>query len=299
MNLLDLNNLNTSHLKDLYSLTDDIKLNQAKYSNTLNGKTILSCFFEPSTRTQISFEMAVRKLGGNFIKFDPNLSSLKKSESIIDTLKTFKEYQPDFLIIRSPYSGMAQIAANILSNTHIINAGDGMNSHPTQALIDSYTILKRLNTINNLKIGICGDIIRNRVAHSNIELLGKILNNKIYLIAPPSMLPKFISQDYKIYHNINCLKDINLDVLMSLRIQNERKKIAFNLQDYKKNYQINENALNIEKIPIILHPGPVNINIEITEEVLNYKNIMINEQVKNSIYMRQAIMYFLMNPSLN
>ena len=261
---------------------------------TLRGKTAVNLFFEPSTRTRTSFELAAKRLSTDVINFSVPTSSVVKGESLIDTALTVQALGADFIIIRHSSSGVPHLLAKKLVAS-VINAGDGTNEHPTQALLDAFTIKEKKGKIERLKVAIVGDIIHSRVAKSNIYSLIK-LGAMVRLIGPPTLIPKEIEGiGVKVFHDMNVgLKDV--DVVMMLRIQMERQGKGFfpSTEEYSKNWGLTPERLSLAKGDVIvMHPGPMNRGIEITSEIADGPQSVILEQVTNGIAVRMAVMYLL------
>ena len=268
--------------------------NSKKVKLAKNPKNIFNLFLEPSTRTTVSFELAAKKLGHNSININFDKSSLSKGETFNDTMNTLISMKPDALIIRDKNDFSPQKISNNI-DIPIINAGDGTNEHPTQALLD-YCVIKSIFKNKKVSVAICGDIKHSRVAHSNIKLLTK-LGYEIHLIAPSYFINK--SETKKINPKITFhknLKDINgIDVLMMLRVQKERiPRGGRNIIDsFKKDFCLQSGHLTTK--PFLMHPGPVNRNIEISDEVLdNYPKSLILTQVEMGVYLRMACLKYLL-----
>ncbi len=261
---------------------------------TLRGKTAVNLFYEPSTRTRTSFELAAKRLSTDVINFSVPTSSVTKGESIIDTALTVQALGADFIIIRHSSSGVPHLLSTKL-NASIINAGDGVNEHPTQALLDAFTILEKKGKIEGLTIAIVGDIAHSRVAKSNIYCLKKLGAN-VRLVGPPTLIPKEMQEiGVDVYHR---MEDglVNIDVLMMLRIQMERQDRGFfpSTEEYSKNWGLTvERFLLAKDDVIVMHPGPMNRGIEITSEIADGPKSVILEQVTNGIAVRMAVMYLL------
>lgn len=261
---------------------------------TLRGKTAVNLFFEPSTRTRTSFELAAKRLSTDVINFSVPTSSVVKGESLIDTALTVQALGADFIIIRHSSAGVPHLLAKKL-RASVINAGDGMNEHPTQALLDSFTIREKKGRIEGLCVAIVGDIIHSRVAKSNIYSLTK-LGAKIRLIGPPTLIPREMEgMGVEVFHNIeDGLKQV--DVVMMLRIQMERQGKGFfpSTEEYFKNWGLTPERLSLAKDDaIVMHPGPMNRGIEITSEIADGPKSVILEQVTNGLAVRMAVMYLL------
>ncbi|MGL4347537.1 MAG: aspartate carbamoyltransferase catalytic subunit [Chitinophagaceae bacterium] len=263
----------------------------------LQGKTIATLFYEKSTRTRVSFELATKYLGGSTLTMNIAYSSVQKGETLIDTGRTLEVMKIDALVIRHPMAGAPALLANNVKAT-IINAGDGMNEHPTQALLDMLTIREKFPNFKNLKVAILGDIKHSRVAKSNLFGLTK-LGAKVYMYAPHTLIPKGIET---LGATITKTREEALegaDVVMGLRIQLERQQGgAFpSLSEYHQFYGINKLVLKYaKKNALIMHPGPVNRGVEMTSEVIDHHNSKINEQVLNGIAVRMALLSLLIQP---
>jgi aspartate carbamoyltransferase catalytic subunit len=261
---------------------------------TLRGKTAVNLFFEPSTRTRTSFELAAKRLSTDVINFSVPTSSFVKGESLIDTALTVQALGADFIIIRHSSAGVPHLLAQKL-RASVINAGDGTNEHPTQALLDAFTIKEKKGNIEGLDIAIVGDIMHSRVAKSNIYSLIK-LGAKIRLIGPPTLIPGEIEEiGVKVFHSMEAgLKDV--DVVMMLRIQMERQSKGFfpSTEEYSKNWGLTPERLSVARDDVIvMHPGPMNRGIEISSEIADGPRSVILEQVTNGLAVRMAVMYLL------
>jgi aspartate carbamoyltransferase catalytic subunit len=261
---------------------------------TLRGKTAVNLFFEPSTRTRTSFELAAKRLSTDVINFSIPTSSVVKGESLIDTALTVQALGADFIIIRHPSAGAPSLLAKKL-RASVINAGDGTNEHPTQALLDAFTIKEKKERTEGLIVAIVGDIIHSRVAKSNIYCLKK-LGAMVRLIGPPTLIPKEMEDiGVDIFHSMEeGLKDI--DVVMMLRIQMERQGKGFfpSTDEYSKNWGLTLERLSLAKgDAIVMHPGPMNRGIEIASEIADGPRSVILEQVTNGLAVRMAAMYLL------
>ena len=260
----------------------------------LKGKTMTTLFYENSTRTRTSFELAAKYLSASTANVSESSSSVKKGETLADTGKTLEYLKNDFLVIRHPMSGAAAfLAANV--SCSVINGGDGTNEHPTQALLDFYTIREKYDKIDGLKVVIAGDILHSRVAKSNIYLLTKYGAN-ITLFAPKSLMPSGIENlGVNIcYEKQTALK--SADVIIGLRIQKERQDAGLfpSLSEYAQIYGINDcDIQNYSRDALVLHPGPVNRGVEFTSSVIDGEASKINEQVLNGISVRMAILTLL------
>ena len=261
---------------------------------TLRHLTIANVFFENSTRTKLSFELAEKRLSADIINFSSSVSSVEKGETLLDTINNLLVMKVDMLVMRHPNPGAPHfIAKNI--NASVINAGDGTHEHPTQALLDSYSIKEKLGTLKNKKIAIIGDISHSRVALSNIYALKK-LGAKVLVCGPTTLIPKYIKDiGVEVENDIkNALKWC--DVANVLRIQLERQNAKYfpSLREYSLYFGINKKLLDIvNKDIIIMHPGPINRGVEINSDVADSKNSIILDQVQNGVAIRMAVMYLL------
>ena len=298
-NLIDILDFSTDELYELMDTAIDIIANPGKYSEKCKGKKLATLFFEPSTRTRLSFELAAKYLGGVAANVSVSTSSVSKGETLYDTAVTIKQMATDIIIIRHASSGAPHFLAKNLPCT-IINAGDGMNEHPTQALLDALTIRQKKGQIEGLKVAIVGDIAHSRVAKSNIYLLNK-LGADVVLGAPRTLIPAELENlNVKVYQNVeDAIK--NADCVMGLRIQNERIKdnLFPSTREYSKFFGLDEKKISLAKDDaIIMHPGPVNRGVELSSDVVDRVNSVINEQVTNGVAVRMAVMYLLSRKEL-
>ncbi|MCY3675056.1 MAG: aspartate carbamoyltransferase catalytic subunit [Paracoccaceae bacterium] len=296
--LLGIENLTVQEIDTILDRANDfVNLNRQsiKQSSELEGKTQINIFFENSTRTQASFELAGKRLGADVMNLGVDKSSVGKGETLIDTALTLNAMQPDILVIRHPSSG----AANLLSDKvhcSVINAGDGTHEHPTQALLDALTIQRTKKTLSGLKVAICGDIKHSRVARSNIQLLGK-KGNLIRLVGPRTLMPSEIEElGVEIYHDLEQgLKGV--DIVMMLRLQKERMAGALipSVREYYKTYGLTyEKLQHARKDAIVMHPGPMNRGIEIDGNLADDINhSVIQNQVEFGVATRMAVMCYL------
>lgn len=261
---------------------------------SLRHLTIANIFFENSTRTKLSFELAEKRLSADIINFSSSLSSIIKGESLLDTINNILVMKVDMIVMRHPSSGAPHFISDKI-NASIINAGDGTHEHPTQALLDSFSIKEKLGSLKGKKIAIIGDILHSRVAISNIYSLQK-LGAEVMLCGPKTLMPKFINEFGVIIEN-DIKKALKwCDVANVLRIQLERQEIKYfpSLREYSLYFGINKKLLDkINKDIIIMHPGPINRGIEISSDVADSKNSIILNQVENGVAIRMAVMYLL------
>ncbi|AHC73974.1 aspartate carbamoyltransferase [Candidatus Endolissoclinum faulkneri L5] len=274
-----------------------VKHNQQinKKCSNLQGRTIINLFFESSTRTKTSFELAGKRLGSDVINMSIESSSIKKGESLIDTAMTLNAMHPDVLVVRHPESGEVQLLSQKVKCS-VINAGDGSHEHPTQALLDALTIRRRKGSLEGLEVAICGDITHSRVARSNIHLL-LIMGARVRLIAPPTLLPSKIEcMGVQIHHNMKS-GIAGCDIIMMLRLQKERTHGSFvpSAREYFRYFGLDMNKLQAAKPnALIMHPGPMNRGVEIDSLVADdIKRSLIREQVEMGVAVRMAVLDLL------
>jgi len=279
---------------DKFLEKEDITLDDR---TSLNGKTVCNLFFENSTRTQTTFEIAAKRLSANVINLDIATSSQSKGESILDLINNLIAMSVDIFVIRHSEPGIPElIAKKIKSNAHIINAGDGNREHPTQGLLDAFTIIKFKKDFTNLKVAIVGDIEHSRVAKSEINILSILGAKEIRVIGPKTLMPSNIDDmNVNVFHTMEeGLKDV--DVVMMLRIQKERmnNKTVPSESEYFKSFGLNQKRLKIaKKDALVLHPGPINRGVEIESEVADGSQSAILNQVKYGIAIRMAVMVMM------
>jgi aspartate carbamoyltransferase catalytic subunit len=268
---------------------------------TLRGRTVVNLFFEDSTRTRISFESAAKRLSADVINFSAKGSSVSKGESLKDTAQTLQAMGADAVVIRHGASGAAQrLADSGWISASVINAGDGTHEHPTQALLDAYTIRSKFpqyqDNFAGLKVGIVGDILHSRVARSNVLLLTK-LGAKVTLIAPPTLIPVGVT-DWDVDVSYDLDEVVNrVDVLMMLRVQSERMKDSFfpSEREYSRGYGLDLARLNaLQEHAIVMHPGPMNRGLEISAESADSHRSVVLAQVANGVLIRMAVLYQLL-----
>ena len=292
--LLSIKDLSVGEIKEILKDANNL-LNKKKISNNIlkkiKGKSIINLFFEDSTRTLTSFELAGKKLGASVINMSVATSAIKKGESLIDTAMTLNAMNPDILIVRHNMSGVPYLLSEKV-NCSVINAGDGSNEHPTQALLDALTIIRHKKRITNLEVAIMGDVLHSRVARSNIYLLNKLKAN-VRVISPPTLLPAGIEKmDVKIYKNIHEGLE-NVDIIMVLRIQKERMEGSFvpSEKEFFRFWGLDREKLNrAKKNALVMHPGPINRGIEIDSDVADdIGRSLILEQVKLGVAVRMSV----------
>ena len=303
-NLLSINDLSKGEIleildtaRELARITDG----SMKKLPTLRGRTVVNLFFEDSTRTRLSFEAAAKRLSADVINFSAKGSSVSKGESLKDTAQTLEAMGAELIIIRHSSSGAAQrLAESGWVKSHIVNAGDGMHEHPTQALLDAFTIRNHFpehdRDFSGLRIGIVGDILHSRVARSNALLLTS-LGAKVIFIAPPTLLPVGV-ENWPVEISYNLDDELShLDAIMMLRVQSERMSDAFfpTEREYARDFGLGTQRLKaLKPEAIIMHPGPMNRGLEISAASADSSQSVILEQVANGVLVRMAVLYLLM-----
>ncbi|RLB08995.1 MAG: aspartate carbamoyltransferase [Deltaproteobacteria bacterium] len=293
--LLGLENLEPTEIETILDLAEsfkEINLRPIKKVPTLRGKTIINLFYEPSTRTKMSFDIAAKRLSADTFSISKATSSMVKGETLLDTVRNLDAMNPDAIVIRHSAAGAPHWLASRL-DISIINAGDGMHEHPTQALLDMLTMRQHKGKLEGLTVAIIGDISHSRVARSNIWGLSK-MKAKVIVCGPPTMIPKDINKmPTEVTYNVDEVIE-EADVIMILRIQQERQKEVLlpSLREYSKLYGINSDRLKKAKSDVlIMHPGPINRGVEISAEVADGPYSVILEQVSNGVAIRMAILY--------
>lgn len=284
-----------TQILDLAESYVDLNRQSSKHSDILSGLTQINMFFESSTRTQASFELAGKRLGADVMNMAMQTSSLKKGETLIDTAMTLNAMHPDLLVVRHPHSGAVDLLAQKV-NCAVLNAGDGRHEHPTQALLDALTIRRAKGRLHRLNVAICGDIAHSRVARSNILLLGK-MENRVRLIGPPTLMPARIGDfGVEVYEDMaEGLADV--DVVMMLRLQKERMDGGFipSEREYFHRYGLDAAKLaRARPDAIVMHPGPMNRGVEIDGTLADDINrSVIQDQVEMGVAVRMAAMELL------
>ncbi len=303
-----MNNLSVENLTGIKDLTrEDIELifktadsfkdvinRPIKKVPSLRDITIANLFFENSTRTRLSFELAEKRLSADVVNFSASSSSVKKGETLIDTVNNILSMKVDMVVMRHPNPGAAKFLSERI-DAKVVNAGDGTHEHPTQALLDAYSIRERLGTVEGKKVVIVGDILHSRVALSNIYCLQK-LGAEVMVCGPTTLIPKYIHElGVKVEHNL--IKALEwCDVANMLRIQLERQDIKYfpSLREYSMQFGLTKEILdNLSKEIVVMHPGPINRGVEITSDVADSKQAIILQQVENGVAVRMAVIYLL------
>lgn len=295
--LLGIKDLSAEEINYILSTAETMKyiLNSGnKKTPHLTGKTVVTLFYENSTRTRLSFELASKYMGANSANVSASSSSVAKGETLIDTGRTIEAMGTDVIVIRHPMSGAPHLLAQNVKAS-VVNAGDGMNEHPTQALLDMFTIKEKKGKVEGLKVAIVGDIYHSRVARSNIWALKK-LGAEVNVAGPETLMPPEIEKmGVKVFGSVH-EAILDVDVIIGLRIQLERQKRGLfpTNREYAKFFGIDQNRLRLAKEDVlVLHPGPVNRGIELSSAVIDGEHSVINEQVTNGLAIRMAILYIL------
>lgn len=295
--LLGIKYLNTKDIELIFETADHFKevINRPiKKVPSLRDITIANLFFENSTRTKLSFELAEKRLSADVINFSAAQSSVKKGETLIDTVNNILSMKVDMVVMRHPNPGAGVFLSKHIG-ANIINAGDGAHEHPTQALLDSYSIRERLGDVGGKNVVIVGDILHSRVALSNIYAL-KLQGANVKVCGPKTLIPKYI-EDLGVKVETDLRKALNwCDVANMLRVQNERMDISYfpSTREYTQQFGVNKNLLNsLDKEITIMHPGPINRGVEITSDVADSDQAIILDQVQNGVAVRMAVIYLL------
>jgi len=296
-NLLGIKHLNIDDIELIFKTADHFKevINRPiKKVPSLRDITIANLFFENSTRTKLSFELAEKRLSADIINFSAAQSSVKKGESLIDTVNNILSMKVDIIVIRHPSEGAADFLSKHI-HAKIVNAGDGAHEHPTQALLDSYSIREKLGKVKGKKVVIVGDILHSRVALSNIFAL-QLQGAEVKLCGPTTLIPRYIT-GLGVGYEKNLKKALEwCDVANVLRVQHERMDIKYfpSVREYTQLFGINKELLNsLNKEIIIMHPGPINRGVELTSDVADSKQSIILNQVENGVAIRMAVIYLL------
>ncbi len=298
--LLTVSDLDRAEIEQLLDLTDtfvEVSNRAIPKVPALRGRTVVTLFFEDSTRTRLSFETAAKRLSADTMSFSVSSSSVNKGESIRDTIETIEAMGIDAVVVRHKSSGVpAQIAS--WTNAAVINAGDGWHQHPTQALLDAYTLRSHLGSLDGARIAIVGDIKHSRVARSNIEVF-TALGADVTLVAPPTLLPPDTSPwNVRVTHDLDSLLG-SIDVCYLLRMQQERMTEALvpSLREYTARFGLtSQRADRLADGALIMHPGPMNRGVEIAGEVADRPNSVITEQVANGVAVRMAVLFLVLGP---
>ncbi len=295
--LLGIENLDRSDIERILQTAahmGEIGEREVKKVPTLRGRTLVNLFFEPSTRTQTSFEIAGKRLSADVVNFAANSSSLTKAESILDTARTLDAMDPDAVVVRHAVAGVPKRIADVLE-APVINAGDGAHEHPTQALLDLFTVRREKGHIDGLTVTIVGDILHSRVARSNIYGFLK-MGAEVRIAAPPPMIPAGIETlGVKVFTSLREALS-GADVVMALRIQNERFAGSYfpSVREYAATFGLDRGKLRYAKDDaIVMHPGPVNRGVELSHDLADHRPSVILDQVRNGVSIRMAVLYLI------
>ena len=295
--LLGIKDITREDIELIFETADNFKeiINRPiKKVPSLRDVTIANVFFENSTRTRLSFELAQKRLSADVINFSASNSSVKKGETLLDTVNNILAMKVDMIVMRHASPGAPHFLARHIK-ANIVNAGDGTHEHPTQALLDAYSIREKLGSVSGKKIAIIGDILHSRVALSNIFALQK-LGAKVMVCGPPTLLPKYINQ-LGVQVELDIHKALDwCDVANVLRIQLERQQIKYfpSLREYSLYYGINKKLLdNLKKEIVLMHPGPINRGVELSSDAADSQHSVILDQVENGVAVRMAVLYLL------
>ncbi|MGN6508785.1 MAG: aspartate carbamoyltransferase catalytic subunit [Chitinophaga sp.] len=296
--LLGIRDLTRQDIELIFQTADQFKevlQRPIKKVPTLRDTTIVNVFFENSTRTRISFELAEKRLGADVVNFSASGSSVSKGETLIDTVNNILSMKVDMVVMRHSATGAPHFLSKHI-NVPIVNAGDGINEHPTQALLDAFSIREKLGGVEGKKIAICGDIMHSRVALSNIYCLKK-LGAEVTVVGPPTLIPKHIGEALGVNVSYNIREALEwADVANVLRIQLERQNMPLfsSLREYSLAYGVNRKLLDsLKKDIVIMHPGPINRGVELSSDVADSGQSIILDQVENGVATRMAVLYLL------
>ncbi len=287
-----------SHILDTADSFKEISARPIKKVPTLRGHTIINLFFEPSTRTRLSFEIAAKRMSADTFNISPSTSSATKGETLIDTARNISAMHPDIIIVRHSFSGAPHMLSRYV-NAAVINAGDGAHEHPSQGLLDMMTVKEHKGRLNDLKIAIIGDISHSRVAHSAIEGF-TTMGSDVHVFGPSTLIPKGLERlGAKVCTSIEEVAR-DADVVMTLRIQKERQNdpLLPSLRDYARHFGVSKKLMSLAKPDaLVMHPGPVNRGIELMPEVADSAQAVILNQVTNGVAVRMALLYLVMGNS--
>ena len=260
----------------------------------LRGKTVVNLFFEPSTRTRTSFELAAKRLSADVVNFSPSSSSVVKGETLLDTARNIESMQADILILRHSSAGAAEILARNI-RLSVINAGDGWHEHPTQALSDLLTIKERKGRVHGLQVAIVGDLAHSRVARSNIHALTK-MGAHVRAVGPPTMIPLFLQRlGVEVYHDFDkAISGVDVVIMLRLQLERQGRSLFPSIREYARLYGLtSERVQRAAKDVLVMHPGPVNRGVEIAHDVVDSGSAVIMDQVSNGVAVRMGLMYLL------
>jgi aspartate carbamoyltransferase catalytic subunit len=294
LSIADLNQADVTQILDAAELFIEVSRRPVRKVPTLRGKTVINMFFEASTRTRTSFELAGKRLSADVVNISSSGSSVSKGESLLDTCKTLGAMRPDLVVIRHSASGAPQFVAKHVG-CGVINGGDGAHEHPTQALLDAFAIRKRFGTLSGLKVAICGDITHSRVARSNAALL-KLFGSEVRFCAPHTLMPSHVeSLGVKVFPRLEAALE-GVDVIMLLRIQKERLEgpLVPSMREYSRKFGVSQRHVELASPrAIVMHPGPMNRGVEIHTALADSERSVILDQVEAGVAVRMAVLYLL------
>ncbi len=297
--LLDLESLSREEIEYILETAipfKDMFTRSIKKAPTLNGKTVVNLFYEPSTRTRVSFELAEKRLSADVISVATQTSSVVKGESLIDTVKTMQAMKADIIVIRHGCAGVPLFLSQRI-NCAIVNAGDGRHAHPTQGLLDLYTMKEKKGHIEGLKVVLVGDIINSRVARSNIQGLIK-LGAEVRIVGPTTLLSDHFKElGCRVFYNLDeAIKGADVVNILRIQIERQKKGLFPSIREYNHMFGVDEKRLrDINPDILVMHPGPMNRGVEISDTIADGKNSVITEQVTNGIAVRMAVLFLLAN----
>ncbi|MGI8622949.1 MAG: aspartate carbamoyltransferase catalytic subunit [Solirubrobacteraceae bacterium] len=288
LSIEDLERSDIERILDRARSFTEVSERQVKKVPAMRGRRVVNLFYEASTRTRSSFELAAKALSADVVNFASSGSSVEKGESLKDTVQTLSAYQPDLIVVRTPYVGAAELIAS-WTTAGVVNAGDGKHEHPTQALLDVHTLLDRVGSLDGLNIWIVGDVMHSRVARSNVLAFTK-LGARVTVCGPPTLIPRGIEAlGCEVAYALDHLPEA--DVVYALRMQHERMTDSFvpSLREYAACYQIHGRRLGPRQL--LMHPGPVNRGVELAAEVIDSPQALIGQQVAAGVVVRMAVLY--------
>ncbi len=292
--LLSVSDLDRESIEELLEQADgfaEVARRDIKKVPTLRGRTVVTLFYEASTRTSSSFELAAKRLSADVVSVKAPGSSVEKGESLKDTVETLSAYSPSAIVIRHPQAGAARMLTDWVDSS-VINAGDGMHQHPTQALLDLFALRNRIGSIEGKRIWIVGDVLHSRVARSNIQAF-QMMGAEVTIAGPPTLIPRGIeSTGCRVRHSLDDLGEA--DVIYLLRMQKERMEESFvpSIREYARLFQVNSRRLGPRQL--VMHPGPVNRGVEIGADVIDSDRSLITDQVASGLAVRMAVLYQLL-----
>lgn len=300
MHLISIDDLTAGDIDNLFRLSDgflEIASRPIKKVPTLRGRTVINVFLEPSTRTQSSFELAAKRLSADVINIKGSSSSVSKGESLKDTMLTLESYRPDIIVMRHPQVGASRLATRY-TNASVINAGDGTGEHPTQCLLDLYSIRRVYGRTEGLKVAIVGDVLRSRVARSNIFGFRK-MGMDVRVVGPPTLIPPGIEEwGVPVYYDLGALEEVDIIYLLRMQLERAKGKVppVPSLREYSRKWGLS--PLKVLPGQRVMHPGPVNRGVELTADLVDDERALILHQVESGLAVRMAILFQCLAGSL-